>query len=369
MRKQKLKQKGITLIALVITIIVLLILAGVSIATLTGEGGILKKATYSKEQTEIKEGEDVIKLKISEAQIENKAPVNLEYLANFLENDEEIVLSDINEVELILEYGNHAYRIDDKIMVTYLGTKENWQSNSYAITTDLTEGITLDNKRKRVQKGESYQANILVEDGIEISRIEVKMGEEIINIDTETKSINIEQVTDNILITAKKLVAIEMFDYMRKNNLTPSNLGITASWSGEETRYFDSSKIAANKSNGSGNFSGNFTLGSNTFSTLGIENFLTSIRCIFYVSASYNNDSSGGNVVGTLKVNYEDGTNATGNFTKEKVYTSDSGDYPVSVNVDVSKKITNIQISFSGLDRTYGGMTIGFKGLEMKASM
>lgn len=36
-------QKGITLIALVITIIVLLILAGVSIAMLTGENGLLSK--------------------------------------------------------------------------------------------------------------------------------------------------------------------------------------------------------------------------------------------------------------------------------------------------------------------------------------
>ena len=35
------KEKGITLIALVITIIVLLILAGVTIATLTGDNGIL----------------------------------------------------------------------------------------------------------------------------------------------------------------------------------------------------------------------------------------------------------------------------------------------------------------------------------------
>ena len=37
--------KGITLIALVITIIVLLILAGVSIAMLTGQNGILTRAT------------------------------------------------------------------------------------------------------------------------------------------------------------------------------------------------------------------------------------------------------------------------------------------------------------------------------------
>ena len=41
-------QKGITLIALVITIIVLLILAGVSIATLTGDNGVLTQANNAK---------------------------------------------------------------------------------------------------------------------------------------------------------------------------------------------------------------------------------------------------------------------------------------------------------------------------------
>ena len=46
------KNKGITLIALVITIIVLLILAGVTIATLTGDNGILTKAVTAKENTE-----------------------------------------------------------------------------------------------------------------------------------------------------------------------------------------------------------------------------------------------------------------------------------------------------------------------------
>ena len=44
--------KGITLIALVITIIVLLILAGVSIAMLTGENGILNQAAKAKNETE-----------------------------------------------------------------------------------------------------------------------------------------------------------------------------------------------------------------------------------------------------------------------------------------------------------------------------
>ena len=44
--------KGITLIALVITIIVLLILAGVSIAMLTGDNGILTQAQRAKNETE-----------------------------------------------------------------------------------------------------------------------------------------------------------------------------------------------------------------------------------------------------------------------------------------------------------------------------
>lgn len=49
--KEKTKNKGITLIALVITIIVLLILAGVTIATLTGDNGILNQAGKAKDKT------------------------------------------------------------------------------------------------------------------------------------------------------------------------------------------------------------------------------------------------------------------------------------------------------------------------------
>ena len=51
--KQGGKQRGITLIALVVTIIVLLILAGVSISMIAGENGILGRAREASEQTEI----------------------------------------------------------------------------------------------------------------------------------------------------------------------------------------------------------------------------------------------------------------------------------------------------------------------------
>ena len=59
MLKQK---KGITLIALVITIIVLLILAGVSISAVMGENGIATKAKEAKEETRAGEVQEVIDL-------------------------------------------------------------------------------------------------------------------------------------------------------------------------------------------------------------------------------------------------------------------------------------------------------------------
>ena len=45
-------KKGITLVALVVTIVVLLILAGVSINLILGDNGIVKKAQEAREKTE-----------------------------------------------------------------------------------------------------------------------------------------------------------------------------------------------------------------------------------------------------------------------------------------------------------------------------
>ena len=49
--KEARRNKGITLIALVITIIILLILAGISIATLTGDNGIITSVKTAKINT------------------------------------------------------------------------------------------------------------------------------------------------------------------------------------------------------------------------------------------------------------------------------------------------------------------------------
>lgn len=68
MRKRQ--ENGITLIALVITIIVLLILAGVAIATLTGDNSIIKKANDAKVENEKAEIKDILGIAINTIAIE-----------------------------------------------------------------------------------------------------------------------------------------------------------------------------------------------------------------------------------------------------------------------------------------------------------
>ena len=64
------KQKGITLIALVVTVIVLIILAGVSISLVLGENGIVNKAKKAKENTELAKTEEETMLNDLAKQIE-----------------------------------------------------------------------------------------------------------------------------------------------------------------------------------------------------------------------------------------------------------------------------------------------------------
>ncbi len=69
MNKTEKNIRGITLIALVITVIVLLILAGVTIAALSGDNGILKRATEAKEKTEIGQEKEVVELATTSVQM------------------------------------------------------------------------------------------------------------------------------------------------------------------------------------------------------------------------------------------------------------------------------------------------------------
>lgn len=121
MKNFKENNTAITLIALVITIIVLLILAGVAIAMLTGENGILKNATKAGEETIKAQIKEEIELAIQEIQIEELPKgnqVTLESLANGqLQNKLEGIIADKINNEIQGEYKDYEYTIDEKFKV------------------------------------------------------------------------------------------------------------------------------------------------------------------------------------------------------------------------------------------------------------
>ena len=119
MKKITIKNNGITLIALVITVIVLLILAGVTIATLTGENGILTRASDAAERTEIgaeKEG-------ISVAYVGVLARKNGETNINADDMNEEFSKNNTNAeakdgIKIYFPDSQRWYKIDSKGNIT-----------------------------------------------------------------------------------------------------------------------------------------------------------------------------------------------------------------------------------------------------------
>ena len=70
MQKQKNKERGITLIALVVTIIILIILVGVSVDMLVGENGIITVAQRAKEDTDQAQKDEMQELSALETALE-----------------------------------------------------------------------------------------------------------------------------------------------------------------------------------------------------------------------------------------------------------------------------------------------------------
>lgn len=88
--------RGITLIALVVTIVILLILAGTTIASITGDNEIIKKARISAEKTEIASLEEQIEIIIIKAEQKYRNP-NIDDIIEELKNSK--IISKDNQVD------------------------------------------------------------------------------------------------------------------------------------------------------------------------------------------------------------------------------------------------------------------------------
>ena len=145
-RIKKLEEKrGITLIALVITIIVLLILAGVTIATLTGDNGILTKAQEASEDTKRANAEEQVKLAVA-ASIGTDGKINMDTLNNELKKIDKLTykgspISDSNKITSLPDTVNvdgYDVTINGDGSVN-IGDNNNGGDN----TETIVEGVTI----------------------------------------------------------------------------------------------------------------------------------------------------------------------------------------------------------------------------------
>ncbi len=125
MSKKIRKQEGITLVALVITIIILLILAGISIQALTGTG-LFEKTNQAKERTIKAQLKEEIEMAIQEIQMEEipegrTVDLKLLYDEKKLEGKLENIIMEWSEDGITGEYKDYEYVIDDKLNVTIEG--------------------------------------------------------------------------------------------------------------------------------------------------------------------------------------------------------------------------------------------------------
>ena len=116
------QNRGITLIALVITIIILLILAGIAIATLGGENGLFARVKQGKEKYAISEAKEKIELEISNLQVEQQGKgeeLKKEDLIKM--NSDEIDVRDTANFPVEVICKNYKFEIDSNFQVTYIG--------------------------------------------------------------------------------------------------------------------------------------------------------------------------------------------------------------------------------------------------------
>ena len=184
--------KGITLIALVIAIIVLLILAAVSIAMLTGENGLLQKATKAKEENKLAQAKEQINLMLQEYRIERDTGSNKSF-ENFLQekkNDKKIDGYEKNENYnenskklWDIELDGYFFTVDEAPLkiVSYAKTKV----RPRATVEMITKGYVLEGNMVQ------FKINIELPDELKGATTSVVLPEEV------TKTEDVYSVTKN----------------------------------------------------------------------------------------------------------------------------------------------------------------------------
>ena len=153
--RNKQQNKGITLIALVITIIVLLILAGVGISTLTGEGGILGKAKTAGVTQEEQEAKEKLELVLQDLTISKHTDPTYnqgKYINDAIEKENMTIVEDMVMVD------GWQFEIDRSVPKIVIGLGKGKENETIGITASAT--ITTDYVKANLEANITFEGKI-----------------------------------------------------------------------------------------------------------------------------------------------------------------------------------------------------------------
>ena len=212
---------GITLIALIITIIVLLILAGVTLNMVIGENGIFKKANSASLETNKSQALEELKLLVLEVQSEKNGNANLKDVVNKMNDDNQneyiVSLSKISKIngnipnvenaeQIYVLYKNYNFKIDNKLVVYLLDNETVIPESKITSYEELIEnlGFSKDTTIEQIVSNENNELKKLLSNEMAVDYIIENPNEYAKSfIDSETALKNMAE--DNKIV--KKIIA------------------------------------------------------------------------------------------------------------------------------------------------------------------
>ena len=168
------ENKGITLLALVITIVVLLILAGITIGALSGNNSIIDQAGNAKISAEIADEKEIVEMSAVQAMGDSKnGDIKEEYLRNHLVKNAGGRSFELIEDDgaFVVVFSERSYKVDDE------GNVE-----KYEVILDNTPGDIAKDKDGNALDGTTKPFEIWsIEDLVEFSMISNSYGGRTIN--------------------------------------------------------------------------------------------------------------------------------------------------------------------------------------------
>ena len=318
--------KGITLITLAVTIVVLLILAGISINTVIGDNGIIKKAQSSAELTKESEAKEIINRTIMEF-----------YLTNEYETLEDFLNTKVLEGRI------------DKVEKNADGTLKVWK-NDYSVTTENKTNFSNNNDNnmnKRIKISTTPYEGIY--DSCE--------HEAITNVNVEPTDTTLEYSTDeiNYSTTIPRIInagTATIKIRASKENYETKNVTVIAKIEKAE------GNLSLSETSGTINYpnSTTFTVSGNT-GTLSVSSSNTNVATVSISGSTVTVKSVGAGsatitVKSAAKTNYNEKT-ATYTVTVKVKDSTFTGNFGVGYYADVDGNGTVDGIIFS--DFKYGG--------------